>query len=122
MSELQIIENETDQEKIKRLERELVFANQKLSVYEQNGAAKLYYSLNRKMNEMADMLNSNSLNNINIDDPKDKSFDRIFKLLEKSETVANSAKTLGSVAGITNDEEADVKRKPFVDTIAEKRQ
>ena len=122
MSDLQIIENETDQEKIKRLEKELAFANQKLSVYEQNGAAKLYYSLNRKMNEMADMLNTNSLNNMIIDDPKDKSFDRIFKLLEKSETVANSAKTLGSVAGITNDEEADIKRKPFVDTIAEKRQ
>lgn len=116
------IQNESLEEKAIRLEKCLQFANQKLSVYEQNGAAKLYYSLNRKMNEMADMLNSNSLNNINIDDPKDKSFDRIFKLLEKSETVANSAKTLGSVAGITNDEDADVKRKPFVDTIAEKRQ
>ena len=26
---------------------------QRLALYEQNGAAKLYYSLNRKMNEMA---------------------------------------------------------------------
>lgn len=89
--------------------------------YEENGAAKLYYSLNRKMNEMADMLNNNSLNNINLDDPKDKSFDRIFKLLEKSETVANSAKTLGAVAGITGDEESDIKKKPFTDRLAEER-
>lgn len=115
------IVDETLEQKVVRLEKSIEFFKSKVVAYEQNGAAKLYYSLNRKMNEMADMLNSNSLNNINIDDPKDKSFDRIFKLLEKSETVANSAKTLGSVAGITNDEEADVKRKPFVDTIAEKR-
>jgi len=94
---------------------------EKIKMYEQNGSAKLYYSLNRKMNEMADMLNSNSLSAINLDDPKDKSFDRIFKLLEKSETVANSAKTLGAVAGITGNEEADVNKKPFVDTIAESR-
>lgn len=93
----------------------------KVKMYEENGAAKLYYSLNRKMNEMADMLNKNSLATINLDDPKDKSFDRIFKLLEKSETVANSAKTLGSVAGITGDESADVSKKPFVDTIAQSR-
>jgi hypothetical protein len=116
-----LIENESLEQKINRLEKALGFSNQKLISYEQNGAAKLYYSLNRKMNEMADILNKNSLDSINLDDPKDKSFDRIFKLLEKSETVANSAKTLGTVAGVTNDEEKDINRKPFVDTIAEKR-
>lgn len=94
---------------------------EKLKLYEQNGAAKLYYALNRKLNEIADMLNKNSLNGINLDDPKDKSFDRIFKLLEKSETVGNAAKTLGEIAGITGNETADVNRKPFVDTIAENR-
>ena len=119
--ETNIIENESLEQKILRLERALEFANEKLLVYEQNGSAKLYYSLNRKANEMADLLNKNSLGSINLDDPKDKSFDRIFKLLEKSETVANSAKTLGTVAGVTNDEEKDINRKPFVDTIAEKR-
>lgn len=94
---------------------------EKLSLYESNGAAKLYYSLNRKMNEIADMLNASTLKNINVDDPKDKSFDRIFKLLEKSETISNSARALGELAGITGNEEKDVNRKPFVDTIAEKR-
>lgn len=93
----------------------------KLKMYEENGAAKLYYSLNRKMNEMADMLNNNSLTGINLDDPKDKSFDRVFKILEKSETVSNSAKSLRDIAGITGDEGKDVARKPFVDTIAQKR-
>lgn len=89
--------------------------------YEENGGAKLYYSLNRKMWEMADILNSNSLSNINLDDPKDKSFDRIFRILEKSETVANSAKALRDFAGITGNEDKDVGRKPFIETIAERR-
>ena len=34
---------------------------ERLKKYEQNGAAKLYYSLQRKMNEMADMLNKHNL-------------------------------------------------------------
>lgn len=106
---------------IQKLKDKIFSLEGQIAKYEENGMAKLYFSLNRKMNEMAEMLNNNSLNTINLDDPKDKSFDRIFKLLEKSETVANSAKTLGTVAGITGNEEADIKRKPFVDTIAEKR-
>lgn len=95
---------------------------EKIKLYEQNGGAKLYYSLNRKMNEMADMLNANSLNSINIDDAKDKSFDRVFKLLEKSQLIAASAQTLRVFAGITDNEQEDINRKPFVDTIAQSRQ
>jgi hypothetical protein len=106
---------------IEALEKELAYYKQKVSMYEQNGSAKLYYSLQRKMNEMADMLNSNSMSSINLDDPKDKSFDRIFRLLEKSETVGNAAKALGDFAGVTGDEDRDVSKKPFVETIAESR-
>lgn len=105
----------------KELEKKIKVLEERLSVYEQNGSAKLYYALNRKMNEMGDMLNDNSLKSINLDDPKDKSFDRIFKLLEKSETVASSAKVLGTIAGITGDEDKDVARKPFIETVATKR-
>lgn len=108
-------------DEIAQLKNKIKQLEQKISVYEQNGSAKLYYALNRKMNEMGDMLNDNSLSSINLDDPKDKSFDRIFKLLEKSETVASSAKVLGGIAGITNDEEKDVSRKPFIESVAEKR-
>lgn len=81
-----------------------------ISLYEQNGAAKLYYALNRKMNEIGELFNKNSLLTINLDDPKDKSFDRIFKLLEKSEVVSKAAEAAKAFAGIiTGDEEADVK-------------
>lgn len=100
---------------------ELEQLKSKVKMYEQNGAAKLYYALNRKMNEMADMLNANSLTGINLDDPKDKSFDRVFKILEKSETVSNSATSLKIFAGISGNEEIDINKKPFVETIASDR-
>jgi septation ring formation regulator EzrA len=103
------------------LEKELQNLETKLKAYEENGAAKLFYSLQRKANEMADLLNGNSLAKINLDDPKDKSFDRIFKILEKSQTVSESIKALRESAGITGNEKADVERKPFLDRIADKR-
>ena len=51
---------------------------QRLQYYEQNGGAKLYYSLQRKMNEMADMLNKTELNKVDLSDAKDKTFDRML--------------------------------------------
>lgn len=93
-----------------------------IKLYEQNGAAKLYYSLNRKMNEMADLMNKTSLKALDITDPKDKSFERLKVLWDSTAKVAEAAKSLGQSAGvITQDEEADVNKKPFVDTIAESR-
>lgn len=97
------------------------YFEKKVQIYEQNGAAKLYYSLNRKSNEMADLLNKNDLTAINIDDPKDKTFDRLKIIWADADGLANAIKTLGSLAGVTGDEDKDTKRKPFVDTIAEKR-
>ena len=102
-------------------EVELKKLQDKVLIYEQNGAAKMYYALNRKMNEIGDLFNGVSLNRINLDDAKDKSFDRIFKLIEKSETVANAAKSLKEFGGITGNEEVDINKKPFVETIAESR-
>lgn len=109
MSDLQIIENETDQEKIKRLERELAFANQKLSFFEKNGIAKLYYSLNRKANEMADLLNKHTLSTLTLDDPKDKTFERLKIIWNDSSSLTEAIKSLEQSAGITGDEEKDLK-------------
>lgn len=89
--------------------------------YEQNGAAKLYYALNRKMNEMGDLLNKTNLSTINLEDKDSKSFDRLFKLLEKSQVIGTAAQSVKDFAGITGDEKKDIERKPFVDTIAEPR-
>jgi len=88
------------------------------SLYESNGAAKLYYSLNRKMNEMADLMNSTNLKDLDIQDAKDKSFERLKVIWNDSASIALAVKELGATAGITGNEEADVSKKPFVETIA----
>lgn len=94
---------------------------EKLKLYEQNGAAKLYYSLNRKMNEMADLMNSKNLGNMAIDDPKDKTFDRLKIIWQGAAEIATAVETLGKVAKVTGNEEEDVSKKPFVETIAQSR-
>lgn len=94
---------------------------EKIKRYEENGAAKLYYSLNRKMNEMADMLNKHNLGIMDVDDAKSKTFDRLKVIWNDAASIATGVKALGDLAGVTNDEMRDVARKPFVDTIAEPR-
>ena len=92
----------SEAEKIKELQ-------DKIYLYERPGAAALFYALNRKMNEIAAMLNGVTLKNIDIASKSDASFERVFKLLEKSEGISTAAKALGEFAGITNDEEKDTK-------------
>ena len=84
-----------------------------ISLYEQNGGAKLFYALNRKMNEMADMLNRQSLTTLDLADAKDKSFERIKVIWDSAEKVATAVKALGDAAGITNDEEKDIRNPKF---------
>lgn len=83
-----------------------------------NGAEQLYHALNKKMIEMASMLNNIDLGTIDLSDPKDKQFDRVFKILEKSETISNSARALKEVAGIGADED---KKRSFNDSLADNR-
>lgn len=90
----------------------------KILLYEQNGSAKLYYALNRKMNEMADMLNKSTLSTLDLTDPKDKTFERLKVIWNDSASISTAVKELGSAAGVTGDESLDVNKKPFVDTIA----
>lgn len=102
----------TDAEKIEELQF-------KLSKYETNGAAKLFYALNRKMNEMADRLNSTDLKTITLDDPKDKTFDRIKVIWNDAASIATAVKALGETAGITNDQEKDTLSPKFQITTPE---
>lgn len=119
--EEEVQQPEDSQAVIARLLRQNESLREQLSRYEQNGAAKLYYALNRKQNEMADLLNGKLLKDLNLDDPKDKTFDRLKVIWNDASDLATAVKTLGEVAGVTGDEKKDVAKKPFVDTIAEKR-
>jgi 3-deoxy-D-manno-octulosonate 8-phosphate phosphatase KdsC-like HAD superfamily phosphatase len=87
----------------------------------ENGAAKLYYSLQRKMSEMSKIFNSQDLSAIDMASKSDATFERVFKLLEKCEIVSKSAESLGAIAGVTGNEKKDVERRPFIETVATKR-
>lgn len=70
----------------------------KLDLYEQDGAAKLYYSLRRKMNEMADLMNGINLKTIDIGEAKDKSFDRLKVIWQDASSIAQAVDALGKLA------------------------
>ncbi len=110
----------TEAEEIESLKKQLAQSESIRTVYE-NGGAKLYYSLQRKMSEMANALNKYSLESLDMMSKSDATFERVFKLLEKSETISSAAAGLGVIAGVTGDEKKDTEKKPFVDSIAETR-
>ncbi len=109
------------EKKIKELEKSNAILMNKLAYYEQDGVSKLYYSLQRKANEMADLLNDNKLTSLMLspDDPKDKTFERLQKVWSDAESVSNAIKSLGVLAGIGQEatenkkEVVQVNRKPF---------
>jgi len=105
--------------KIKDLEKQISYLQGKNAYYEQDGIGKLYHALNRKANEMAELLNKTSLTAIDIDDPKIKTFERLQKIWVDAGTISASIKALEVLAGINQEvkedkkEQVQVARKPF---------
>ena len=104
--------------KVKALEQQNEFLKNQLSYYEQDGTTKLYFSLQRKANEMAELLNRTNLVNVELIDPKDKSFERLQKLWADAGTITESIKALEDLAGINQEpkeskKEIQVTKKPF---------
>lgn len=115
--------SETIQElklEIIELKKQLENAEKAKSIYE-NGGAKLYYAQQRKMSEMANVLNKYSLESMDMVSKLDATFERVFKLLEKSESISTSSSGLGIAAGVTGDEKRDTEKIPFIETVAKKR-
>lgn len=94
----------------------------KIKLYEQNGIAKLYYALNRKCNEMGDLLNKVNLSDIKLDDKDNKTFERMKVVWNDAASIATAVETLGKSAGITGNEQEDIGKRPFIETVAETRQ
>lgn len=106
------------EKKIKDLEKQVAHLQEKNAYYEQDGVGKLYYSLQRKANEMADLLNDNRLTTAMLEDPKDKTFERLQRIWTDAESVSNAIKSLGAIAGINQEpkeskKEIQVAKKPF---------
>jgi hypothetical protein len=86
--------------------------------YEEDGVAKLYYSLNRKSWEMADLMNNINLRDLDIDAAQSKTFDRLKVIWQDAADIAAAVKALGESAGVTGDEKKDVSRKgSFLDKV-----
>jgi hypothetical protein len=85
------------------------------------GAEALHFALNRKMLEMAELLDSVNLRSLPLDDPKDKTFERLKVLWDSAAKVAEAAKSLGQIAGILKPDVVVEEKMPFVDSIAESR-
>jgi len=107
------------EDKIKDLEKQIAYLQGRNNYYEQDGIGKLYHALNRKANEMAELLNKTSLTAIDIDDPKIKTFERLQKIWVDAGTISASIKALEVLAGIGQEattekkEIAQVNKKPF---------
>ena len=116
-------ENESIEELKKQLEAErkksLLLEEENLS-FKLPGKAKMYYALNRNLNDLADLLNATPIKHINLDDPKDKSVERLKLLWGAVEKLSGTVAIMGQSAGVTGDEEKDLGR-PFIETVAERR-
>lgn len=111
-----------DAEKIKALEDEIVklkksnqYLQSKNEEFE-NGDLSLYHAVQKKMKELSKILNKYKLDDIDIDDKNNKSFERISSILEKCEKYALSANALGARLGLnqepTNEQQSTNTRKP----------
>ena len=65
------------------------------------------------MGELADLLNKQSLANLDIADAKDKSFERLKIAWGEAANIAVAVKALEATAGITNDEDKDTQMPKF---------
>lgn len=84
------------------------------------GDAKLYYSLNKNMADISDILDNTDMSKIDLSDPKDKTMERMKTIWAAITPLAETLKFLKSTAGITGDEDKDTKRS-FTDRVAEDR-
>lgn len=81
-------------EQINSLKKENKYLSDKLISYESDGVGKLYNSLQRKANEMADLLNKHKLTEIDIDDKNSKTFERIKSVWTDAKTISESIQIL----------------------------
>ena|SRR3990167_2137479 len=89
----------------------------KWDALELQGKAKLYYSLNRNMSDLSDMLDGIDLMKVNMEDPKDKTMERLKMIWASVKPLVETISLIGTSSGITGDEAKDTARKgSFLDS------
>lgn len=90
----------------------------KLDSLELQGKAKLYYSLNRNMSDLSDMLDNTDLTKVNMYDPQDKTMERLKMIWASVKPLVETISLIGESSGITGDEKKDTAKKgSFLDKV-----
>src|ERR1017187_10839635 len=91
--------------------KKIAVLEQRLSKYENHGGVRLYYSLNRKLNEIADVLNSVNIKDELNADGKDKTFERLRALWTDAEKIVTATQTIATIFKLPNMKEKTKIRK-----------
>lgn len=88
-----------------------------LELYRQDGIVGLYYSLNKKLNELSRAIDTST---IDFSSRDDKSFERLMKAMVESKLIAENMKWLRTEFALTGDEEKDknTTRRPLIEELA----
>lgn len=91
---------------------------EKIKLYESDGIVGAYYSLNRKLNEITQLLNNSDLTRLDLADRADSSWERVLKLFASVGEINDVMKKLKLDNQLTGDEEKDKSRKkPLIEEL-----
>lgn len=106
---------ETQEEKIKRLEEEILS-------YKVNGAVGLYYELNRLVNETIKYTRNTSISSLLTDGEKgDKKFERTMALIKNAKEHVLDLEDIRIKLKLSGDEDKDKDKVPFIEGVARDR-
>lgn len=90
----------------------------KIKLYEQDGIVGAYYALNRKLNEITNMLNRTDLSTLDLADKDDGTMERVMKFFNSVGDINDVMKKLKIDNALTGDEEKDKSRqKPLIEQL-----
>jgi hypothetical protein len=90
----------------------------KIKLYESDGIVGAYYALNRKLNEITELLNRKDISNLDLSDKDDGSWERVMKLFNSVGDINEVMKKLRMDNQLSGDEEKDkARRKPLIEEL-----
>lgn len=90
----------------------------KIELYEADGIVGAYYSLNRKLNEITELLNKTDLAKLDLSDKDDGSWERVMKLFNNVGEINDVMKKLRMDNALSGDEDKDkARRKPIIEEL-----
>jgi len=90
----------------------------KLKLYEQDGIVGAYYALNRKLNEITNLLNTTDLSRLDLSDKDDGTMERVMKFFNSVGDINDVMKKLKLDNSLTGDEDKDkARQKPLIEQL-----